>query len=161
MWIFAKEGFVSIVADRDDPKLLMVRARFGGDIQAVFPGTKVKITPDADYRFRARIDRVAVGTRLVELTTAINYDNFKNATPDGRHGVLLRIWSIMMGEQDRVYPPKRREFDYPTLRAPKPKGGRRGRKAQRSRLKGLFADDLTPWAGLPLVPYTAADEDVR
>ena len=37
MWIFQNDSFLSIVAHRDKPGMLLVRARKAGDIEAVFP----------------------------------------------------------------------------------------------------------------------------
>ena len=40
MWIFLSDSFLSIVAHRDKPGVLLVRARRAGDIEAVFPDVK-------------------------------------------------------------------------------------------------------------------------
>ena len=36
MWVFLSDAFLSIVAHRDDPDALLVRARRQGDIECVF-----------------------------------------------------------------------------------------------------------------------------
>jgi hypothetical protein len=41
MWIFANNAFVSIVEFRDEPDMLLIRARLPGDIQAMFPDAEV------------------------------------------------------------------------------------------------------------------------
>jgi hypothetical protein len=56
MWIFAQEGFLSIVKDLRSDRLL-VRGRFKGDIEALFPGVVVEETEQSDYRYRTRLDR--------------------------------------------------------------------------------------------------------
>ena len=50
MWIFTTRGFLSIVEDRQNTDRPMARARFQGDIQAIFGPMRVRRTPDADYR---------------------------------------------------------------------------------------------------------------
>jgi hypothetical protein len=41
----SSRGFYSIVSDRQRPGNLLVRARFEGDLEALFPGAKVRTTP--------------------------------------------------------------------------------------------------------------------
>ena len=49
MWIFLKDSFFSVVAHRERPKHVMVRARYSGDISRVFKvreqHTPKQITP--------------------------------------------------------------------------------------------------------------------
>lgn len=126
MWIFAREGFVSIVADLDDQSKLLVRGRFKGDVEAVFPKVSVRETANADYRFRASVDRVAAGVRLAEIAASIDYQNFKSAAPGDRHSILMRIWSLLISEQDRLYPPKAwRWGSAPQARSRKSRAARR------------------------------------
>src|SRR5215469_8067037 len=105
MWIFAKCGFVSIVEDRQAKNgTLLVRSRFAGDIEKLFPGAKVTRRPDRDYLFRANIAGDEVANAIAHNIMNINYDNFKNSTPKDRHRPYLRIWNVMMDEQVRRYP---------------------------------------------------------
>lgn len=96
MWLFHPKGFVSIVADDSNNDKLLVRGRVKGDIEAIFPGAKVSVTPKYDYRFRASVDRWVVAARVAELAAEINYGNFKNAAPRNRHNTYLDIWTSMM-----------------------------------------------------------------
>ena len=57
MWIFLKDAFLSVVANRDDPNCLLVRGRFAGDIERTFPEADVVETPHADYRLRCHARR--------------------------------------------------------------------------------------------------------
>lgn len=96
MWVFLNDSFLSIVAHRTKPDKLLVRARIKGDIEAAFPGAKVKVTPDADYRYRAEVLRSEVARVLVERVESIRYDNFKATVRDEhRHAAYLRVWSAM------------------------------------------------------------------
>lgn len=110
MWIFLKDSFLSIVADRDRPERLLVRARFRGDLEQVFPGLKNVTelpTSGADYRFRVSLRRDLVAQVLAELTEAVDYPNFKNAVQeDWRHQAYLGVWSRMLAEQERRRPPR-------------------------------------------------------
>jgi hypothetical protein len=45
VWIFTKQGFLSIKQHNDDPKKLLIRARVNGDLEKIFPGCKVTKTP--------------------------------------------------------------------------------------------------------------------
>ena len=65
MWIFAKDGFLSLTQYRDRPDMLMVRARVAGDIEHFFPTARVIRTDDADYLYRTTLPREAVATVCV------------------------------------------------------------------------------------------------
>ena len=96
MWIFLNDSFLSIVADRDQPNSLMVRARIRGDIERVFPGYDVVETPSADYAFRATIPRRIVAGRLAAYAASIGYDNFKDSVADyARHDAYIGVWTTM------------------------------------------------------------------
>lgn len=96
MWIFLADSFLSIVAVEHDPYVLTVRARAQGDIEKVFPDAKVERTPQADYGFRAVIERELVAKQIRLQVLAINQTNFKNSVTDPvRKGVYERVWAVM------------------------------------------------------------------
>lgn len=96
MWIFLNDAFLSIVAHRDRPDDLLVRARAPGDIEMVFPGAVVLSTPAADYPFRAVVDRRVVAGALLSRVAGIDYDNFKGSVAeDTRHDAYLDVWAMM------------------------------------------------------------------
>ncbi|SCM71578.1 conserved hypothetical protein [uncultured Pleomorphomonas sp.] len=114
MWIFLNNAFVSIV----DPKAsyaggkgpvsdeLLVRARFKGDIERVFPESAADVTetPGRDYRFRALIDRAQVMNTISDAISGIDYFNFKGSVPPAekwRHDAYMGCWSVMEREQRR------------------------------------------------------------
>lgn len=100
MWVFLNDAFLSIVAHNADPDKLLVRGRFKGDIEAVFPNAVTQETPDRDYRFRAVIDRDTVAATLAERTRSIEYTNFKSSVHDhARHHIYLDVWSVMATAQ--------------------------------------------------------------
>ena len=57
MWLFTTDGFVSAVAHRNKPGMLLVRARRSEHLRAMLPDVQVECTPGADYRFRAEVPR--------------------------------------------------------------------------------------------------------
>lgn len=96
MWIFLNKAFLSIVAHRDKPDRLLVRARRAGDIEAVFPYVDTWEDTHADYRFRAEIAREEVSGALAMAATEIDYDNFKGSVKDHElHDSYLKVWGIM------------------------------------------------------------------
>lgn len=111
MWLFHPLGFASVVADTQDPTLLLARSRFRGDLRRLFPGARVRTTPPpADYRFRASVPRALVAARLAELAAAIDYPNFKNAAPRDRAHVYGDVWQVMYEEQlRRTYGPRKKK----------------------------------------------------
>jgi len=102
MWTFLNNAFLSIVADRNDPDGLLVRARFAGDISAVFADAEVSETPDADYRYRARLPRQRVADALAQQALTLTATNFKASVAERwRHDLYMEVWSTMNREQHR------------------------------------------------------------
>ena len=96
MWIFLNDSFLSIVAHRNKPGLLLVRARKAGDIEAVFPDAKTWVDERADYPHRAEVPAENVAEAVAARVRAIGYDNFKDSVRErGRHDVYMDVWSVM------------------------------------------------------------------
>ena len=89
------DAFLSIVA-AEYPDELLVRARVKGDIEKVFPRTKVIHTPKADYAYRASLPRYWVASSLADSVMEIDYPNFKKSVAEqDRHDAYLRCWVAM------------------------------------------------------------------
>jgi hypothetical protein len=71
MWLATQRGFFSIVKDRTNSDMVMVRARVRGDLENLQCVTGVVspilITPSADYRFRLVVSRADLSTILLKL----------------------------------------------------------------------------------------------
>lgn len=103
MWVCLNNSFLSIVANRHDPDLLLVRARIAGHIEAVFPGAKPYRKEGSDYEFRADILRTEVKAALARRVEDIDYDNFKGSVKDDElHDAYMGFWSIMFKLQDKL-----------------------------------------------------------
>ena len=112
MWIFTTIGFFSIVAHRDNPDLMCVRARAKEDLTRFIAPSwwdeerpKIATTPKADYRYRIVARRAMVSTRLAELASGINYDNFKTAVAERqgakRADLYHDVWAAMLPLQPK------------------------------------------------------------
>src|SRR5262249_38168825 len=102
MWLFTKQSFLSIVHHRDQPDMLVVRARVKGDIERYFAGVSVIRTNDADYLYRAVIPRNAVAAAMARAVEQIDYPKFKPAVEDRRREAFyVSIWDTgyMMQEE--------------------------------------------------------------
>ena len=55
MWIFLKDAFFSITRAPEQGNLLLVRARFRGDIERCFPEADVFEDSGTDYRYRTLV----------------------------------------------------------------------------------------------------------
>jgi len=100
MWIFTNNSFLSVVAHRDKPDILLVRARRVGEIEAAFPDAHVFEMASADYFFRAEIERKLVTEVMTKQIQSIDYDNFKSSVKDKkRYDAYMDIWSVMYGYQ--------------------------------------------------------------
>jgi hypothetical protein len=118
MWIFTDTSFVSIVRlkngkGRKDP--LVVRGRVKGDIEALFPKAKVRVTPARDYLYRAVVSRKVVAEVLAKKIMDIDYDNYKDAITGkakDRHEAYLDVWWALLNlQRDRagrhkIFPPQ-------------------------------------------------------
>jgi len=85
MWLFCKRGFVSIVQHKDQPDMLLVRARCRSDIdqfrdmlEAYGCEAEVHETPVADYAYRLTAPKDAVARTVAALVQGIDYTNFKD-----------------------------------------------------------------------------------
>ena len=115
MWFFMPTGFVSVVADREDPtgEYLLVRARSKDHLRA-FAGDdhdmKLEETSAADYRWRTWMTREDVSIRIAAHVATMTYSNFKNAIPREEHryhDACMDVWSAMHGFQLQQTTPQR------------------------------------------------------
>jgi hypothetical protein len=79
MWIFSSQGFLSIVRHIDKPNILIVRSRFQGHLEKMFPKALVLEDAERDYRYRAELPTKEVSKVIARLVSEIDYDNFKNS----------------------------------------------------------------------------------
>ena len=85
MWIFSKDGFVSVVKDRYcEEDEVVIRARKREDLEAVLdmmeteaPG--IITLPHADYRYRTIVKRRDFALAVARIAIEIDYPNFKSA----------------------------------------------------------------------------------
>lgn len=107
-WLLFNHSAVSIVEHKEDPTVLICRARVQGDIQRFLgpelaKGVKVKRTPDRDYLFRAEISRETAATAAANHVRGVTYPNFKDSVRNQqRKGVYSRIWSAWLTLQNGV-----------------------------------------------------------
>lgn len=107
MWLFTTDGFLSIVADRDHPGRLLVRARTREDLaefcEASGHGEPIE-TPDADYRWRVSAPADLVAWFAQQRVLQIEYENFKDAVALNqgaeRAHTYMRVWSAMRELQE-------------------------------------------------------------
>lgn len=96
MWIFLQDAFISVVDKSKKPGCLCVRARCKGDLQRLFPGVPVTISPSNDYLFRADVLRSVVAKVIADRLMDIRYDNFKaGVVEEDRHSAYLQVWGAM------------------------------------------------------------------
>ena len=101
MWIFLSDAFFSIVDKGGDGSTLLVRARRAGDIEKVFPEASVVMNGGTDYRYRARLPRELVATRIAQAVKDTNYGNFKASVKDAkRRHTYSDVWETMYAYQE-------------------------------------------------------------
>jgi hypothetical protein len=111
MWIFLSDSFLSVVADNQDPNgdRLLVRARRNGDIERVFPDADTSYTGNADYAYRAWVNRNDVAKAMAKQVVNLDYTNFKDSIRDNDyHDACLEAWFAMRNLQEREKPSRKR-----------------------------------------------------
>lgn len=106
MWIFCKLGFFSAVQHRDKTDTLLVRGRFGGDLERLLDSlspeerascSPVTETPDADYLYRLEMPKRVFAKAVGEIAGEIDYGNFKSSVHEGygspRDAAYMGCWS--------------------------------------------------------------------
>ena len=88
MWIFTQRGFLSVVRHSDKPGFLLVRSRFRGHIERIFPKTVIEEDPARDYRYRAELPIKEVSKVIARMVSEIDYPNFKNSLDLDDEGYL-------------------------------------------------------------------------
>ena len=106
MWTMTKRGFYSVVAHRDEPSRVLVRARCERDIRALddlIPDTEPQHTPDADYAWRFECDAEQWAAAVTAMAGEIDYPNFKAAITDkAHHRAYLDVWHSLLPLTDSV-----------------------------------------------------------
>ncbi|MDB6132014.1 MAG: hypothetical protein JWM59_257 [Verrucomicrobiales bacterium] len=104
MWIHTTIGFVSTVADNQQPGNILLRFRTMQHATAlaglIRDPVDIRTTPPpADYRFKFSIPRPVFEALLLELAREVTYTNFKGACSNSTEmapysGALHRTWEV-------------------------------------------------------------------
>lgn len=103
-WYFTRDGFYSAVQHNADPSLIQVRARSYEDLERLqkrvpFEGDVILTTLDADYRYRANVDREEFAHYIFESIIDIDYvTRVKDVISRGeprRKKAMLEVWQAM------------------------------------------------------------------
>lgn len=105
MWLFSEQGFFSIVAHRDRPNYLLVRARVRADLERLLTHDKsiasvptIEHTPVADYPYRVTLARNALAMLVFEQVQTIDYPNFKDRVAERepeRARIYHDVWAVI------------------------------------------------------------------
>lgn len=109
MWLFCEDGFYSIVQDRRDPHVLIVRARDRRDLETLYRRARAAApasefgpiveTADTDYRYRFAAPRELVARLAMRTVERIDYPNFKDriAAVQGseRASLYAQVWALV------------------------------------------------------------------
>ena len=105
MWVFTKYGFISAVEHRDNPELVMVRARDENSINHLADnfGLKVTKTESADYLYRVTMTRTQFEKFLKDYARhELSYDNFKDSIINVKfHDACIDVWKVMYDFQNK------------------------------------------------------------
>lgn len=118
MWLVTTYGFFSVVAHRDEPDKVLIRARSRGDLENLcelgadspgdansgeFAADEIIELDDADYRYRLIVERSSWEQVASRLVAEIDYPNFKDAVgvedPERAH-LYMEVWSALRRVED-------------------------------------------------------------
>ena len=90
------DAWLSVVAHKDKPGYLLVRARHPNHITDNFPDVHMHVIDHADYPYRANIPSEEFGQFMHEYCTTMTYGNFKSSVKDyDFHHALNAVWRMM------------------------------------------------------------------
>lgn len=99
MWVCLNNAFLSVVAVKEMPDMLLVRGRRYTDLQTLVSHDKIQHTPNRDYPFRTIITRGELMLHLLEYVKSIEYTNFKDSVDNlDLHDAYMKVWSIMLDD---------------------------------------------------------------
>lgn len=117
MWLFTETGFVSAVQHRDEPDLLVVRARDRISLVGILDYADTEITTNAysDYPYRVIIHKADFTRWVNDAIKFLEYPNFKNqvAVTRGKKfaHTLGKVWATMLDAEDDEAHAMRRKSD--------------------------------------------------
>lgn len=117
MWLFTETGFVSAVQHRDNPDLLVVRARDRQSLEPIEAKCQVEITTNAysDYPYRVIIHKADFDSWVSDSIKFLDYPNFKNQVAVTRGKKFARtlgsVWATMLDAEDEEAHAMRRQSD--------------------------------------------------
>jgi hypothetical protein len=124
MWLFTQYGFYSVVSHYDNPKRLVVRARWRGDLvrlETLIPAEirrglqyRIESTPKSDYPFRVELNREVFTQVMEKACDEIEYTNFKARALAtlGRaiENVFMRVWVVMRENENADKQPEKPKY---------------------------------------------------
>jgi hypothetical protein len=112
MWLITNRGYFSAVQDKDDPNVIVIRARTDRHLNALMDllpeGTKISTDEGraTDYPCRVRVGVEEWLWVAAKLAAEVDYTNFKDSVERGKrgkalkdarhdHDVYLRVWGVL------------------------------------------------------------------
>lgn len=106
MWTATTDGFYSVVANRNDSTMVLVRARDRKDLERLSEkvNQKKKVgpivdSPNADYPYRIHMPKKAWADYIASAASDIDYPNFKSRIGKDdreRADVYHDVWAALM-----------------------------------------------------------------
>lgn len=108
MWLFTRNGFLSVIQDPNESHHLFIRARVRGDLERLVAELDKPVDiverPGRDYLWAVTVHRADFIKVMVDQLMELDYTNVKDAIDLGekaRHDAMLRVWTTMSSLQVR------------------------------------------------------------
>lgn len=159
MWVMTTEGFYSVVKHRHNRHWLLVRARAKEDLEKLVERIdqlpsgladgrplrgQIRSVSPSDYEYRMWVERVAMARIMDEVTSTIDYDNFKSAVSRRhsweRHDIYSRVWGVLLS-----IAPRRYSYGTSSWHQPRIFGRDYDRPSLRGSMEPASSDELSPF----------------
>ena len=102
MWICLTTGFLSVIADKDPAKLIVLARRKRDLLNTFGQNATIVESPDRHYRWRLFIDRESFKAVVAGQIDAITYSNFKRSVEDKElHEMYTEFSQIHLQYQEK------------------------------------------------------------
>lgn len=92
MWICLNNAFLSVVEAEKGGDWFKVRARKKAHLSKVFPGLRVHMSKQTDYRYRVFVRKDDFAEIMKKMVLAIDYGNFKDSVKDKKLKEMYSLW---------------------------------------------------------------------
>lgn len=96
MWICFNDGFISAVQSKDNPNVLVIRARRLEDLESVIgSGSIIEVNAGTDYKYRTEFSKSDWADIVTKRIMSTDYTNFKDSVKSvPLYNLYHKMWNL-------------------------------------------------------------------